>query len=170
MRTQVILVAVYLVAIVAANLLIVAFGPSVAILNAFASIGLGLVARDKLHEAWTGRGLALRMGLLIFVGSALSYLLNKDALSIARASFVAFALASIVDGIVYYILRRYGWMQRSNGSNLAGAAVDSLVFPALAFGGFPLAIMAGQFIAKALGGFVWSWLLSRDTKEVQYAD
>lgn len=159
MRTQVILVVAYLVAIIAANLLIAAFGPSVAILNAFAFIGLDLVARDKLHEVWTGRELVLRMGLLIFVGSALSYLLNKDALAIARASFVAFALASIADGIVYYALRRYGWMRRSNGSNLAGAAVDSLVFPALAFGGFPVAIMAGQFVAKALGGLVWSWLL-----------
>lgn len=170
MRTQAILVVVYLAAIIAANLLIVAFGPSVAILNAFVSIGLGLVTRDKLHEAWAGRGLVLRMGLLILTGSLLSYLLNKDALPIARASFAAFALASIADGIVYYALRRYGWMQRSNGSNLAGAAVDSLVFPALAFGGFPLAIMAGQFAAKALGGLVWSWLLSKDSKEVQYAN
>ena len=40
------------------------------------------------------------------------------------------------------------------------AAVDSLVFPALAFG-WPLlwGIVVGQLAAKVIGGAAWSWLL-----------
>lgn len=156
---QLVFVTVYLVAIVLANLSVAAYGPNVAIVNAFLFIGLDLVARDRLHEAWQGRCLWLRMACLILAGSALSYALNKDAGPIALASCVAFMGASIADSLVYHGLRAKGWMGRSNGSNLAGAAVDSVLFPLLAFGGLPLGIMAGQFVAKVLGGLVWSWLL-----------
>lgn len=161
----IVLVIVYLAAIIAANLLIVSFGPSVAIINAFLFIGLDLVARDRLHEVWAGKWLILRMGALILAGSLLSYALNRDAGPIALASFVAFALASSADALVFHVVKRRPWLQRSNISNIAGAAVDSLVFPVLAFGGFPLAIIAGQFAAKVLGGFVWSWILRRGRAE-----
>lgn len=157
----ILLVAVYLVAIVAANLLVARYGPSVVILNAFLFIGWDLVARDRLHEAWAGRGLVWRMGVLILAGSALSYLLNRDAGPIAAASFVAFLLASIADWLIFHALRNRPWMVRSNLSNVAGALVDSIVFPTLAFGVLMPAIVAGQFVAKVLGGFVWSWLLSK---------
>jgi hypothetical protein len=52
-------------------------------------------------------------------------------------------------------------LQRSNGSNLGSALVDSLVFPTLAFGGFNVVTTVLQFCAKLLGGFVWSLLLVR---------
>jgi uncharacterized PurR-regulated membrane protein YhhQ (DUF165 family) len=158
----IVMIIVYLAAIVAANLLVVAFGPSVVIANAFLFIGLDLVARDKLHEAWQGRRLMWRMGLLILTGSLLSYLLNRDAGPIALASFVAFLLMSIADWLVFRALRHRPWLVRSNGSNLVGALIDSLVFPTLAFGALLPAIVIGQFLAKAAGGFVWSWLLKRD--------
>lgn len=162
MNTKTILLVIaYLVAIVAANLLVARYGPSVAILNALLFIGWDLVARDKLHEVWAGRGLAWRMGLLILTGSMLSYLLNRDAGPIAAASFVAFLSAATVDATAYHALKHRPWMIRSNGSNLFGALVDSIVFPTLAFGGLMLGIVAGQFLAKVAGGFVWSWLLSK---------
>jgi hypothetical protein len=161
-KSTVFLVVVYLAAIVVANLLIVAFGPSVAIPNAFLFIGLDLVARDSLHEAWEGKALAVRMGVLILAGSLLSYLLNKDAGPIALASFVAFLLAASADALAYHALKDRPWMQRSNGSNLVGAGVDSLVFPTLAFGVLMPAIVIGQFLAKVAGGFIWSWLLRKE--------
>ena len=45
---------------------------------------------------------------------------------------------------------------RVNGSNVVGAAVDSLVFPTLAFGAFLWPIVLGQFAAKVAGGVLWS--------------
>jgi hypothetical protein len=149
-------VIMYLVAIILANLTVALYGPGMAIINAFLFIGLDLTARDRLHDAWRGDKLLPKMAALIAAGSILSWLLNRNAGQIALASFVAFAAAATVDAIVYHLLGKYPRWLRINGSNIPSAFVDSLVFPTLAFGGFMPAIVFGQFIAKTLGGFVWS--------------
>jgi queuosine precursor transporter len=149
-------VVMYLAAVILANLSVAAFGPSVAIVNAFLFIGLDLTARDHLHDAWRGNNLLPKMAGLIAAGSILSWLLNRDAGTIALASFLAFAAAATVDALVYHQLGEYPRWLRINGSNVPSAAVDSLVFPTLAFGGFLPGIVLGQFLAKTLGGFVWS--------------
>lgn len=153
----------YLGAIVAANLLVARFGAWITVVNAIVFIGLDLVTRDQLHEAWHHRGLAWKMGLLIATGSVISWLLNRNAGQIALASFVAFALAAITDTLVYAlgIRRGWTWLTRSNVSNLASAAVDSLVFPTLAFGGIMPWITLGQFLAKVFGGLLWSMVLRK---------
>jgi hypothetical protein len=130
--------------------------PGITIINAFLFIGLDLTARDQLHEAWRGNKLLPKMTVLIAAGSILSWLLNRNAGPVALASFVAFAAAATVDGLVYHQLGRYPRWLRINGSNVPSAAVDSIVFPTLAFGSFLWPIVLGQFLAKTLGGFVWS--------------
>jgi hypothetical protein len=157
-------VAMYLAAIVAANLTVAMWGPSMTIVNAFLWIGLDLTARDKLHDAWHGNGLVWKMAALIAAGSLLSWALNRDAGQIALASFVAFAAAAVVDTAAYHLLRNRAWWQRVNGSNVLSAAVDSVVFPQLAFGAFLPVIVLGQFAAKVLGGALWSWVLGRGRK------
>lgn len=154
------MIGLYLAAIVAANLLVTAFGPDVAVINAFLFIGLDITARDGLHEAWQHQGLWWKMLLLIAAGSILSALLNVNAAGIALASFLAFAGAGTADTITYHLLRDRARLLKINGSNIVSAAVDSILFPALAFG-FPLLIgvMIGQFVAKVVGGFVWSLIL-----------
>jgi queuosine precursor transporter len=154
-------VVMYLVAIVLANLSVAAFGPGVAIVNAFLFIGLDLTARDHLHDAWRGRRLLPKMAALIGAGSLLSWLLNREAGQIALASFVAFAAAGTVDAFVYHLLGSYPRWLRINGSNVPSALVDSLVFPTLAFGAFLWTIVLGQFLAKTTGGFVWSLFFRR---------
>ncbi len=149
-------VIMYLTAIVLANLTVARFGPNSAIIVAFLFIGLDLTARDQLHEAWRGNRLFLKMALLIAAGSLLSYALNRDAGPVALASFVAFAAAATVDTLVYHLLGRYPRWLRINGSNIPSAAVDSIIFPTLAFGAFLWPIVLGQFLAKTLGGFLWS--------------
>lgn len=151
----------YLSAIILANLSVAAFGPGVSIVNAFLFIGLDLTSRDQLHEAWRGRGLVPKMAALIAAGSVLSWLLNRAAGQVALASFVAFAAAASVDTIVYQLLGRYPRWLRINGSNVPSAAVDSLIFPTLAFGSFLWPIVLGQFLAKTVGGFLWSLLFRR---------
>ena len=154
-------VAMYLVAIVVANLVTSAFGPNASIVNAFVLIGLDLTARDRLHDAWHNNNLVLKMSILIGFGSLLSWVLNKDAGMIAVASFVAFGSAAIADTIIYQILREKSWMVKVNGSNLVSSAVDSLVFPTIAFGGVMIWVTIAQFVAKILGGFIWSLILKR---------
>ena len=153
------MIAIYLIAIVIANLSVAAFGPKAAYVNAFLFIGLDLVSRDKLHDRWRRQGLAWRMGLLIAAGGLLSYALNAAAGRIAIASCVAFSLASIADASAYHLLRHQRFMARSNASNIAGAAADSIIFPTIAFGGFSIAVTVLQFSAKALGGLFWSRIL-----------
>ena len=145
------LIGAYLAAIVAANLSVATFGPAVSVANAFVFIALDLSSRD---------GLAWRMAALIASGSALSYLLNRSAGPIALASLVAFAASASVDALAYHLLRERAYLVKVNGSNVVSAAVDSLVFPALAFG-LPLLwpIVVGQLAAKVIGGAAWSWLL-----------
>lgn len=88
-----ILITLYLVAIVAANLLVAKFGVAVVVINAFVFIGLDLTTRDVLHEYWQHKHLWRNMALLIATGSLLSALLNWQATPIAVASFIAFAAA-----------------------------------------------------------------------------
>jgi len=152
---------IYIAALVVANLLVAWLGPWFSPINAFVLIGLDLSLRDKLHEHWQNNRLLLKMGGLIVVASGVSYLLNPAAGSIALASLVAFAFAMTADTITYHFLRKKSWMIRSNGSNVAGAAVDSITFPTIAFGGLMPEIVALQFIAKLFGGGIWSFLLTK---------
>jgi len=151
--------AIYIAALVTANLLVAWLGPWFSPINAFVLIGLDLSLRDKLHEQWENDKLVLKMGGLIAVASGVSYLLNPAAGAIALASFVAFALAMSADTIAYHFLRDKPWMIRSNGSNVAGAGVDSITFPTIAFGGLMPEIVALQFISKICGGAIWSYWL-----------
>jgi len=149
-------VAVYAAAMVLANLSVAAFGPWVSPINAFVLIGLDLALRDWLHvrlRMW-------QMGALIASTGVLTYLLNPAAGQIAVASAAAFTAAALVDWGAFLKLRG-SWLFRANGSNVAGAAVDSLVFPTLAFGALMPGVVLAQFVAKVAGGAIWSYLLSR---------
>jgi len=152
---------IYLLAIVTANLTLLYFGPIAAIYNAFILIGLDLSLRDRLHEEWGGNQLWLRMGALILTGSTITVLLNLDAMQIAIASAVAFGVASLGDALVYHLLKRKHYLLKANGSNVVGSALDSLIFPTLAFGVLMPEIVLGQFAAKFIGAALWSLLLMR---------
>ena len=154
--TMLIAIAAYAAAMILANLSVAAFGPWVSPINAFVLIGLDLALRDWLHvrlRVW-------QMGVLIAGTGALTYALNPAAGMIAIASSAAFTAAAVVDWATFARLRG-SWMFRANGSNVAGAAVDSLVFPTLAFGVLMPQIVLAQFAAKVAGGAVWAWIIGR---------
>lgn len=145
---------IYAAAMALANLSVAAFGPSVSPINSFVLIGLDLALRDWLHvrlRPW-------QMLLLIAATGLLTYGLNPAAGKIAAASAAAFSAAAIVDWATFARLRG-SWLRRANGSNVAGAAVDSLLFPLLAFGALLPGVVVMQFVAKVIGGAVWASLL-----------
>ena len=152
---------IYLAAIILANLSVFWFGPISTPINAFLLIGLDLTMRDKLHDDWKGKNLWLKMFLLILSGSFLTFLLNQNTFKIAFASSVAFTCAGLMDAIVYTLLLKKRFLIRSNGSNVAGAVTDSILFPTLAFGVLLPWIIIGQFLAKISGGFLWSLILNK---------
>ena len=133
-------------------MIILWFGPQSAVITAFLFIGLDLTLRDKLHDQWHGKQLCWKMLALICGGSAISIALNWDVLPIALASATAFLATGVGDSLVYAGLRKKHFIIRANGSNVAGSAIDSIVFPTLAFGLFMPEIVLGQFVAKFLGG------------------
>lgn len=146
---------IYAFAMTVANLLVVAFGPVVTPINSFFLIGLDLVLRDWLHmrlKFW-------QMGALIAASGALTYLLNPAAGQIAIASAVAFTAAALMDWAVFSRMTG-SWIKRSNGSNIAGAAIDSVLFPTIAFGVLMPHIVLAQFLAKVAGGAIWSLLVN----------
>lgn len=154
-------IVIYAAAMTLANLSVAAFGPAVSPVNAFVLIGLDLALRDWLHvrlRVW-------QMGLLIACTGLLTYALNPAAGMIAVASACAFSAAALVDWATFAQLRG-SWLVRANLSNVAGAAVDSLIFPTLAFGALMPHIVALQFVAKVAGGALWAWVLARTAQRV----
>lgn len=155
-------IVIYAVAMTCANLSIAAFGPWVSPINAFFLIGLDLALRDWLHvrlRVW-------QMGALIAATGLLTYILNPSAQHIAIASAVSFALAALADWLTFTKLQG-SWLRRSMGSNVVGAAVDSLIFPTLAFGALMPSIVLMQFAAKVAGGAMWAALMNRFVKQEQ---
>jgi hypothetical protein len=172
MKTPLVLVG-WLAAIVAANLL-TTHNPQWAPINAFVFIGADLVGRDVLDDAWRGRRYhLLRMAGLIVTGSLISYALNTDASTVAIASAIAFAAAFTADWLVYSALLDRDFETRANASNVAGAAVDSVLFPLLAFPAIPghlfgldWFLVGTLFGMKLGGGAFFAWILARRSQPV----
>lgn len=149
-------IAIYAAAMTVANLTVAIFGPAISPINAFILIGLDLALRDWLHvrmKWWQMLALIAATGLL-------TYALNPTAGMIAVASACAFSVAALVDWATFASLRG-SWVFRSNGSNVAGAAVDSLIFPTIAFGALMPQIVLMQFVAKVAGGAIWSAVIAK---------
>jgi len=150
------LIALYAAAMTLANLSIVQWGPWVSPINAFLFIGLDLALRDFLHERLKPH----QMGSLIAASGALTYALNPAAGMIAIASAVSFTAAAVVDWGVF-IKASGTWFERSTKSNVVSAAVDSLLFPTIAFGALMPQIVLAQFLAKVAGGAMWGFVINK---------
>lgn len=149
-------ICIYALAMTMANLSVYTWGPWVSPINAFLFIGLDLALRDWLHtrlKLW-------QMVVLIATSGLLTWVLNPAASHFAIASATAFTAAAVVDWMVFIRLPG-SWARRANGSNVAGAAVDSLVFPTMAFGALMPHIVALQFLAKVFGGALWVWMIQK---------
>ncbi len=158
-------IAMYLGAAVAANLTVAYFGKAASPFIGFFFIAFDLTARDKLHDAWQHKNLWFKMLALIAAGSVISYLLNRNAGMIAVGSFAAFAVAGVIDAIIYHFLRDQPWLIKVNGSNVFSALADSIVFPTIAFGSFMPLIVLAQFGSKFSGGLFWSFVISKVSKK-----
>ena len=141
------LVAVYVVVVVAANVLTSRFGvvwvaPGLAGAAGSYAAGAALFARDVLHDV-AGRRVVLAAILLAALLSAL-----LAGAHLALASGVAFVLSEVLDTAVYVPLRARGWTRAVLVSNAVGAVVDTVVFLSVAGFGLTRATVGGQLVAK----------------------
>jgi uncharacterized PurR-regulated membrane protein YhhQ (DUF165 family) len=103
--------------------------------------GLAFVLRDAVQDT-AGRWATIAV---IGAGAAISYLVADPRIALASAA--AFALIELADFAIYTPLRRQGYIRAATASNIVGAAVDTLVF--LAIAGFPIAAaFTGQMVGK----------------------
>lgn len=150
---------IYALAIITANLVVAKFGPVASIYNSFFLIGLDLALRNYLALKIDAK----RMALLIVGTGTLSYWINPASGMIALASGAAFTSAALVDWVTFNTATG-SWVKRNLAGNSAGALVDSVVFPTLAFGALMPEIVAMQFTAKVAGGITWGYLIHKSIK------
>lgn len=145
----------YILVVILANLSTTYFGIWITPFNAFFLIGAELVLRDVMHESLSKTKM---LGIIIIAGF-ISFIINAESKNIAIASFVAIVVSCFVDYYVYSKTKGK-WTKRSNTSNFFSGFTDSLIFPLIAFGFFNPYIFTLQWLAKFVGGFIWTLLLS----------
>lgn len=155
MNISIVVTFFYVLVIVTANLSTTYFGLWVTPLNAFVLIGVELVLRDVMHESLS----KIRMLSIVVFAGIISFLINADSKNIAIASFVAVVVSCFVDYYVYHKTKGT-WIKRSNTSNFFSGFTDSLIFPLIAFGVFNPYVFVLQWLAKFVGGFIWTLLLN----------
>lgn len=145
----IIALAVYVTAIVSANVLTAHFG--------LVPVGFGLVVTAGTYAAgfallsrdFVQRHAGLRWALVgVAVGIGLSWLLATPALALASAA--AFGIGELVDTGLFTVVRRRGFVRAALLSCIVSAPIDTVVF--LGIAGFPLTWQSvlGQFIGKVL--------------------
>jgi len=145
--------AVYITAVVAANILsarygmVPVLGTSLIVSAGTYAAGFALLARDFVHR-YGGPRVAVAA---VLAAGALSWVMASPGL--AAASTVAFLTAESVDLLVFHPLRtRRGFVPAALVSNLVSAPVDTFVFLWLSGFGITTAAVSGQLVGK----LVWA--------------
>lgn len=171
------LIALYLAAIVAANVLTAALlpfdlGPFIVPAGSFL-IGATFILRDLVQNRY-GRAVTYKyIGLALLLSGVTSYLLG-DPLTITLASAVAFAISETTDTEIYTRLKMpLSW--RVLYSGVVGGALDSAAFVVvglsplgagiLPWEAIPLAIL-GQVVVKTVMQTLGAAIISATIKEV----
>ena len=143
---------IYIAALCCANLLAHHFGPSATPWIALTLVGLDLSIRDWLNVVIPRWGMAI----LIPAAGLIAFAFDPSVRFIALASVVAFVISEWVEWGCFQAAEG-SWFKRAVKANTAAAAVDSLIFPALAFHAFLPWISLAQFLAKTVGSTVWAY-------------
>jgi hypothetical protein len=159
--TTPVLIAIYLAVLVAANLVVYTTGQVALLLTGLVLVPLDFSIRVRLQEAWSGPGLWLRLAVLMVAGGGLTILVLPDASQVALASVSAFAAGSLLGAVVYAAALRWRTTVARGCSLGAMAAIDSVVFPMLAFEQVSGWLMVGQFLMKWLASGVFLVILNR---------
>lgn len=156
-------IALYLFVMTLANYVVFWLGPNITPVVAFSFIGFHLALRDwlQMNLRWWG------MAILVLSGSACTVFLAPSAKTIAVASALAFLASASCDWVVFSLIKGK-YISRSVKSNIVGSAVDSVLFPTIAFGVFMPHIIALQFASKVLGGAMWAAIISKGVCKREY--
>ena len=156
---QAIRISLYILVLILSNYIVFYFGQIGLLITASLLIPFDFVIRCYFHEKWKGKKLIRNLFILIFTASFLTFLLNKETLSISIASSCGFITAQIAAGITYQLLIKKRYLYKVNGSDLIGITFDSLIFQLIAFGIINPYISISQIFLKFFGGLFWYWII-----------
>lgn len=156
---MIIRILIYVLAVIAANLIVWKFGKYGLFISSFTLIPFDFVMRCYFHERWKGAKLVFNLGVLITCASIATYLINMHTQQIAIASCAGFIVANIVAGLLYQVLIKRTYFVKINLTDLAAIVVDSICFQLIAFGGIDAVVTGGQIVIKFAGGLLWYYLL-----------
>ena len=152
-------VAAYLIALVAANLLVKHFGPYGLWFSSAFLIPFDFICRCIFHETWKGAKLIFNLILLTIFSGIITFVLNEDALNIAAASFAGIVAVQIFAGLFYQALKKKSFLIKVNLSDFIAIVVDSIVFQLVAFSVINWQVTTGQILIKVLGGLLWFYII-----------
>lgn len=153
-------VILYISGIICSNLLLLEYEEKAVYWIAFLVIPIDLLTRDILHQSWLGRNLWLKMGALIFIGAAITIIINISAKVIVLASLLAFLGASVVNTYIYHKMLKTSLFARMTVSSVLSAIVDSVLFILIVFG-FEWKIVLVQILVKSFGVYFWTYLYNQ---------
>lgn len=149
-------VALYLIA----NILAFVFGAWITPLNALVLIGADMVLRDRLQYEY---GMVYSLACCGLAG-VVTVLMSPAAGMIAAASVVSVVLAGFASAMTFRV-KAGNFFDKAVPANIASAGIDSLIFPAIAFGSIMLDVSFAQFLAKVVGAAFILYLYKRITKQ-----
>lgn len=154
-----ILLTVYLISFVCANLLVKHFGPPGLLFSSFFLIPFDFVARCVIHEKYKGKQLIVIISSLTLAASLVTVLINYEAMNIALASMAGFTAAQIAAGIFYQSNKSKNFFYKVNLSDLVAITFDSIIFQLVAFSIIDPRITLGQIVIKFAGGLLWYYII-----------
>lgn len=154
------LIFLFLIAFVSANLIVKHFGAWGLLFSSFLLIPFDFITRCIIHEKYTGARLIGLLTGLTLAASVITYAINRDALSIALGSIAGFIAAQVFAGIYYQTVKSSSnYFFKVNLSDLIAIVFDSIAFQIVAFQEFNVGITFGQICIKFAGGVMWYLIL-----------
>ena len=153
---KVLMIAVYVLMFLVANVLVSVFGPAVTPINALFLIAGDMVLRDRIQYE---SGIAWSISACIIAGLA-TIAVAPGSEMIAVASALSVTLAGCASALAFSI-KSGGFFSKAMPANIAAAAVDSVAFPLIAFGSVMPGVTIAQFAAKTIGATVILMIIKR---------
>jgi uncharacterized PurR-regulated membrane protein YhhQ (DUF165 family) len=152
--------------LVLANLMVFKTGQAALLLTGLILVPFDFAVRIQLQERWARSGVWIRLILLMVVGGVLTVLILPDARWVAIASVSAFVASSLAGALVYALLAHHEKRLARIASIGSMAALDSIVFPLLAFPEVSTGLMLAQCAMKWGAGLGFLAVLQRMNKEM----
>lgn len=143
---KVLMISIYVLIFIIANLIVSFFGPWITPLNALFLISSDMVIRDRIQFK---DGFAWSVVACVIAGCSTA-IINPSAGMIAVASMSSVILSGVGSAIVFKF-KSGCFYRKSLTANVVAAAIDSATFPIIAFGNLMIDVTIAQFIAKTIG-------------------